>query len=66
MVTMAMAAATKHAMVTATRWRVTKRAMARAAREMTTATKRTMVMAARGNGNSDKEGKVDGWRGQWQ
>ncbi len=44
---MAIAMATKRAMVLATRWRVTKRAIARVARAMTMATKRAMVTAAR-------------------
>jgi hypothetical protein len=72
MTTIAMATATTCAMVTAMRWRVKKRAMARGARAMTMVTKRAMAMAARamamatkraiatdgeGNGN---DGKNDG------
>ncbi len=50
MATIVMATATTCAMATAMRWRATKRAMvrvARAARAVTTATKRAMAMAAR-------------------
>ncbi len=74
MATLAMTTATKHVMVTATRWWATKRAMARAARAMTMATKRAMATVARGmvtaskraKGNGNKEGKGNGQRGQWR
>ncbi len=66
MTTIAMAMATTHAMVTATRWWATKRAMARAARVMRTATKRARTMAARAMAMAmkraivmDREGNVD-------
>ncbi len=46
MATMAMATATKCVKAMVTRWRATKKAMARGARAMTTATKRAMASVA--------------------
>ncbi len=63
MATMAMAMATKCAMVMATRWQATKRAMARAARVMTTAKKRAMASAARAMVTMTKRAKATGREG---
>ncbi len=57
MATIAMAMASKCAMMTATMWQATKRATARAGRAMMMATKRAMANSSKGNGNSDEEGK---------
>ncbi len=65
MVTMAMEMATKCAMVMTTRWWATNRAKATAARAMTMATMRAMLLAARVMATVNKEGKGNRWRGQW-